>query len=129
MIRLLRSLGLTRPCLPALLIVCLAPAVTQAETIRFRNETMGPVIVQTSCIVRGTVQQGPRYLLHPGDMSPAIALPGNKIITIYDNPRNPNRVLFQGTIPAGTEDLSFGIVADAPAPRVKIEQKRTPMRP
>ncbi len=126
MIRLLRSLGLTRPCLPALLIVCFAPAIASAESIRFRNETMGPVIVQTSSVVHGTVQQGPRYLLSAGEVSPAITLPGNKIITIYDNPSKPNRVLFQGTIPAGTEDLSFGVVADTPAPRVKIEQKRTP---
>ena len=128
MIRLIRSLGLTRPSLLTLLIVCLAPAAASAESIRFRNETAGPVIVKTSCIIRGAVQQGPTFLLNPMDVTPAIVLPGNKIITICDGPRNPNRVLFQGTIPAGTDDLSFGIVTDVPPPRVKLEARRFPPR-
>ena len=131
MISLLRSLGLTRPCLPALLIVCLAPAAASAQSLRFRNETTGVVIVQTSSVVQGVVRQGPRFQLTPGgEWTPAIALPGNKIITIYDDPRkpNPNRILFQGAIPMGTEDMSFGVVADAPAPRVKLEPRRNPAR-
>ncbi len=57
-------------------------------------------------------------------MTPLILLPGNKIITIYDNPRNPTRILFQGTIPESTEDKAFNIVADTPPPRVKIELRK-----
>jgi hypothetical protein len=129
MIGLLHSLGLTRPSLTALLIVCLAPAAASAQHLRFRNETSGVIIIQTSSVVGGVVRQGPRYQLNPNDVTPAVLLPGNRIIAIYDNPRNPNRLLFQGTIPAGTEDLGFGIVADAPAPRVKIEPRRLPAKP
>src|ERR1700729_1557406 len=105
MIRLIRSLGLTRPCLLTLLIVGLAPAAASAQSLRFRNETTGPVIVKTAYIIRGVVQQGPTFVLNPMDMTPAILLPGSKIITICDGPRNPNRVLFQGTIPPSTDDL------------------------
>jgi hypothetical protein len=122
MISLLRSLGLTRPCLAVLLIVCFAPKAS-AESLRFYNETSGPLVVQTSYILQGTVRQGPRLPLAPSDKTPPIVLPGNKIVTIYD-PRMPTRPVFQGTIPAGTDDLSFNIVPDAPAPRVKIEPRR-----
>jgi hypothetical protein len=127
MISLFRSLGLTCPCLPALLIVCLAPAAAPAESLRFRNETAGSLIIQTSYILQNTVRTGPRITLPArgttGDETPPIVLPGNKIITIFD-PRNPTRPVYQGTIPAGTEDLSFNIVPDVPVPRVKLEPRR-----
>ncbi len=117
MIGTLRSLGLTRPCLPALLIVCLAPAVVSAESIRFQNKTTGTVVVQPSCVIRGVVHQGTPYVLNSGDMTPPIMLPGNKIIIVRDDPRiNPTRILYQGTIAAGTDNQSFDIVNDARHP-------------
>jgi hypothetical protein len=101
--------------------VLLAPAVANAESLNFRNETPVPVVVQGACVVRGVLVRDRPYLLAPGDKSPAIALPGNKVITIYEA-KVPNRVLFQGVVPAGTDDQVFDIQADGP--RVKIEKHR-----
>ena len=121
MISILRSLGLIRPCLPALLFVCLAPADASAQALRFRNDTMSPVVVQSVYVVQNRVSPGPTWRLGPGEMTPPFVLPGNKIITIYDNPRtNPTRILGQGTFRAGTPDLFLGIVPDAQPPQVKF---------
>jgi hypothetical protein len=122
MIGVLRNMGRTRACLAALLIVvCATPAAVSAEAIRFTNATTGAVTVQVSYIVQGRVILTPRVPLGPGDMTPAIVVPGNKIVYIYDDPRkNPNRLLHQATFPAGLGDLHFGIVADVPVPRVKL---------
>ena len=125
MIRLFRSSGLLCPSLAALLVIWLLPAGASAQSLTFHNESTMPVLVQTSCVVRGTVNRGPSYQLNMKDVSPKIPLPGNKIITIID-PRVPTRILYQGTIPANAADLSFDIVPDAPAPRVKLNLRQKP---
>lgn len=112
--------GSTCPRLAALLIVCLAPAAAPAQSLRFRNETTGAVILQTAVVDRGIFRQGPRFQLLPNDSTPPILLPGNKIITIND-PRMPTRVLYQGTIAASLEDQRYSIVPDLPVPRVKLK--------
>jgi hypothetical protein len=116
-------IGLPRNLWWALLIVALVPATASAENIYFHNKSNGTLEIQTSSIVRGMVQRFPTIRLDVGGASPAIALPGNKIVTIYD-PRFPNRPLYQGTIPAGPIDLHFDITPDVPPPKVKIEPRR-----
>ena len=64
------------------------------------------------------------YLLNVGDKTPEIVLPGNKIITISEA-KVPNRMLFQGVIPASVDDQAFNILLDGP--RLKVE-KRKPKR-
>lgn len=128
MIGTFRSLGSTCPRLAALLIVCLAPAAAPAQSLRFHNDTKGAVLLQTACVDRGIFRQGPRFQLLPDRETPAILLPGNKIITISD-PRMPTRVLYQGTIPASLEEQRYSIVPDMPVPRVKLELERPATRP
>jgi hypothetical protein len=50
-------------------------------------------------------------LLRPGDSTPGIAMPGNKVITIYDGQR-PNKVVFRGAIPGGPTDQAFSVDPD-----------------
>jgi hypothetical protein len=127
MIRQLYSLGSLSPCWWAVLIVCFAPSLASAEGIAFRNECRGPMVVQAVSIGPGGVVRRDRpYLLNPGDTTPAILLPGDKIVTIYDA-RVPNRILYQGAIPASSKDR-FGVVYDPVAGRVRIEV-RPPPRP
>jgi hypothetical protein len=125
MIGLLRNLGLIRPCLAALLFVCAAPSDASAQALRFRNDTMSPVVVHSVYVVQGRVLPGPTWRLGSGEMTPPFVLPGNKIITIYDNPRtNPTGVLCRETFRAGTPDLFLSIVPDVTPPRVKFMPAR-----
>jgi hypothetical protein len=74
------------------------------------------------------VQPGPRFQLAAGEMTPPFVLPGNRIITIYDDPRvNPNVRLYQDTFAAGLPDLSLSVVPDA-GRRVKVVQLPQPAR-
>jgi hypothetical protein len=126
MIRQLCNLGSLRPWLWAVLIVCGLPALAAAESLAFRNECTAPMVIQAVSIgPGGAVRRDRPYLLNPGDATPGITLQGDKIITIYDA-RVPNRVLFQGAIPAGREDLRFGVVPDPMPGRVRIELRRVP---
>jgi len=122
MIGRLRQLGQIRPPLLALLLLCLAPAFAGAETFYIRNDSNIPVVVQAGSVVRGVLRRVPPCQLKPGEVAPAIQLPGNKIITIYDA-RTPNRLLYQNAHPATTDDQYFGIVHDVP-PQVKLEMRR-----
>jgi hypothetical protein len=80
------------------------------------------VVVQVGSVVRGVLRRDPPCVLQPGDVAPGTMLPGNKIIVIHDA-RAPNRILFQGTIPAAKEDGYFGVVPDAKIPRVRVEPR------
>jgi hypothetical protein len=127
MIRQTRSLGFVRPCLPAVLIVCCLPAAASAEMLLFRNECNAPVVVQAVSIFRGRVFRDRPYMLNSGDTTPGIALPGDKLLTIYDA-KVPNRVIFQGAIPASPVNAIFGVVPDVVPGRVRIELRRVPPR-
>jgi hypothetical protein len=120
-----RSLIAVSRYLSAAMLLLFVPALARAEALRFHNETTGPVIIQCSSVVGGTRLMRDRpYLLNVGDKTPDIVLPGNKTITISEA-KVPNRVLFQGVIPAGTDDQAFNILLDGQ--RVKVE-KRKPKR-
>lgn len=117
-----------RPRLLAGLFVVLAmPALASAEALQFQNEAGAPVVVQAACVVRGRLLRDRPYLVQVNDKSPAIVLPGDKVITIYEA-KVPNRVLFQGVIPAGLEDQAFSIKLDAKPPGLKLE-KIVPPKP
>jgi hypothetical protein len=116
----LPNFGLNHPLPAALLALCLLPALALAESVYVRNESPGVVVVQAASVVRGVLRRDPPYQLKAGEITPAIMLPGNKIITIYDA---RNRVLHQSVIQATTNDQHYGIVPDMP-PRVKIESRR-----
>jgi hypothetical protein len=123
MIRQTCSLGLSRPCLPAVLVLGLLPVTAIAETFAFRNECNAPVVIQTVSVFRGRVFRDRPYLLNPADATPGVILPGDKLITVYDA-RIPNRILFRGTVPAGPADIIFGVVPDVVPGRVRIEMRR-----
>jgi hypothetical protein len=127
MIRQTRSLGFLRPCLPAVLIVCCLPAAASAEVLAFRNECKAPVVVQAVSTFRGRVFRDRPYMLNTGDATPGIALPGDKLLTIYDA-KVPNRIIFQGAIPASPVNALYGIVPDLVPGRVRIEPRRMPAR-
>jgi hypothetical protein len=125
MIGNVRSLG--RRCLRLLaaLIVVLLPAGLHAESIIVQNTLAVPIVVQASSIVRGQFNRAAPAMLQPTDSTPGIQLPGNKIITIYDA-KTPNKVLFQGVIPAGNADLNLGIVMDPKTGKLKLEPLPAP---
>jgi hypothetical protein len=128
MIRHLHSQGLFRPSGWALLIIGSLPLGASAESISFRNECPAPIVVQAVAIGPGGIVRRDRpYLLNRGEATPAIILPGEKIVTIYDA-RVPNRVVFQGAIPNGRADLYFAVVPDVAPGRVRIELRRPPSR-
>ncbi|HVS39345.1 MAG TPA: hypothetical protein VMS17_27555 [Gemmataceae bacterium] len=120
----MRTIGMG---LAAVLMGALLPAGAHAEELLFRNETNGPIIIQAACVVRGVLRRDRPYLLKPGDATPAIVLPGNKLITIYDG-LNTNRVIFQGTIPGGLGNQAFGVGID-PTGGVMVSPKAMPPGP
>jgi hypothetical protein len=111
MIGFLRLIGPMRPLVVAMVAGLMTPVLANAETMYIRNECPFPVVVQTGSVVRGVLRRDPPVALKMGEVTPGTMLPGNKIITIYDAGA-PNRVLFQGTIPASIQDHQYGIVTD-----------------
>jgi hypothetical protein len=117
-----RGLGSFRPHLLAVLTPCLLPGLAPAETLYFRNESKMPVVVQAVGIVRGVFQRSKPYLLKVGDSTPGIAMPGDKVIYVYDA-KVPNRILLRYTIRAGLTDQYYGIVPDVPPPKVGVVKR------
>lgn len=120
-----------RKCLQllALLAAVAVPTAIHAETIVIENTTAVPIVVQASSIVKGQVNRGAPAMLKPGDSTPGIQLPGNKVITIYDA-KTPNKVLFQGVVPAGNNDLNLGILIDPKTGKIaKLEKVAPPTMP
>jgi hypothetical protein len=125
MISRLHSLGNLRRLALAGLVVLLLPAASEAETIQIKNEAGGPIIVVASCVVRGQkVSVGP-YKLDANDSSPGICLPGNKVIQVYDA-KAPNRLIFQGAVPGGPNDLQWAIMPDPQRPGFKLDPRKPP---
>ncbi len=127
MTRRLNNLGKISAGLAAVLMVGLLPAGARAEELLFHNETNGPIIVQAACVVRGVLRSDRPYLLKPGDTTPAIVLPGNKLITIYDG-LNTNHVIFKGAIPGGLVNQAFGVGLDGTG-GVTVNPKAAPSGP
>jgi hypothetical protein len=121
MSRLIRSRGFHPRLLAVLTCTLLLPGLASAESLQIRNDTTFAVVVQGSSVVRGALVRDRAHLLSPGDKTPAVVLPGNKIITIYEA-KVPNRVLFQGVVPAAAEDQVLNIQVDGA--RLKLEKQR-----
>jgi hypothetical protein len=121
-----RIAGLGPRLVAGLAVLLLSSGLACADSLQFRNDTSAPIIVQGASVVAGNrlVRDRP-YLLNPTEQTPAIVLPGNKIITISEA-KVPNRVLFQGVIPAGTDDQVFNIKPDGT--RLKLEKQRPKRR-
>jgi hypothetical protein len=121
------SLGRLGPRLLATLIVLLLPTAVFAETIVIRNDHNAPIVVQASCMVGKKVIRDKPYQLNPGDSTEGIQLPGDKVITVYDA-KNPNRILYQGGINGGKEDLYFaiGLVKTPKGPRMDMQRIEKP---
>ena len=98
----------------ALALPFLLPAQSLAETIEIVNTTKGTVVVQAATVVRGMVRRGTPTTLGPGDKM-TVTVTGNKLLNIYDA-RFPNRMLYQGTVPASPNDGSYSI--RQPDPRI-----------
>ncbi|MBI1914957.1 MAG: hypothetical protein HYS12_09515 [Planctomycetes bacterium] len=109
----------------ALLTVALAPSASPAQAVYFRNETQMTLTVYASCVFRGVVLRATPVQLQPKMSSPALKLPGTKLIVIQDA-RFPGRALYQDTIPASDDDRSFAIQPDLPAPRVRLQRLSPP---
>jgi hypothetical protein len=124
--------GRFRRLLLAGLIVGFLPAAASAEDITIKNDLNQPVVVQAACVVGKMLMRDKARALKPGDSTPAIALPGDKVIFIYDA-QNPNVILGQVPIKAGKEDLNFAVVAiPKPKPRgpkVTLELIKPPPKP
>ncbi len=125
-----RSSG-CRPCLVAVFALFLLDGGARAEKLLFQNDTSIPVVLQSACVdLGGKLRRDRPYMLGPNDRSPAVVLPGDKIITLYDA-KVPSRVLYQGVIPGGTEDQVFSIQINASRTGLKLEKQRSkrPQRP
>lgn len=106
--------------LAVLAMVALLPAGLRAETLVFRNDTNAPLVIQGACVVNGRLRHDQPIAMAPGATA-RIVLPGNKLITVY-HAKLPNRILYQGTIQGGTEDLYFLVQPDPVIGKVKMEQ-------
>ncbi len=107
----------------ALLLPFLLPAKGFAETLLFKNDTKETLVVQVATVIRGAVRRGPPTTLLPGDKMRVNVL-GNKLVHVY-NARFPNRVLFQGTLTASTEDAAYSInQPDLHLAKVEVERVR-----
>jgi hypothetical protein len=118
------KMGKVGPALVAVLIAAALPAVASAECLTFRNNTNGPIVVQATCVFKGALRSDRPYVLNPGDSTPGISLPGNKIITVYDA-RHPNVVLYRGAVAGGPADQAFSIAPDG-AGGVKFDRMAAP---
>jgi hypothetical protein len=123
-----RSLGRFSAGLAAVLVGGLLPGTAAAEALAFRNECKVPVVIQAVSVFRGRVFRDKPYLLNPGDVTPNIVLPGDKVITVYDA-KVPNRELFKGALPASPVNQAYGIVPDTPPPKVRMEPRKVPGLP
>jgi hypothetical protein len=110
--------------LTALLVLCgLASAgAVRAETVLIHNATPAPLVVQSAVLVRGVPRNDRQFLLKPGESGVCSMQSGTKVVTLYD-PRNTNRPLFQGPIPASDTNQEYVILPDGPN-RIRVEPKR-----
>jgi hypothetical protein len=119
MFRFGRSSGVCPRLLAGIGALLLTAGLASADSLQIRNETSITVVVQGASVVRGALVRDRPYLLNPTDKTPALVLPGNKVITIYEA-KVPNRVLFQGVVPAAADDQVFTIQVDGT--RLKLEK-------
>jgi hypothetical protein len=116
-----RSPGICPRLLAGAVLLLFAPLAAHAESLHIHNETTTTVLVQSSCVVSGSLVRNRPYLLNPGDKTPSIVLPGDKRIEIFEA-KVPNRVLFRGVIKSSMDDQAFNIVLDGS--RLKVEKRK-----
>jgi hypothetical protein len=110
----------------AVLLPFLLPAQALAETIEIVNNTKATLVVQCAAVVRGVVRRGAPNTLGPGEKMTVTAL-GNKLVNVYDA-RFPNRMLYQGTVPASLTDGSYSITQpDLRIPKLQMDTNRPGM--
>jgi hypothetical protein len=104
----------------ALALPFVLPTKGLAEDLVFVNNTKGTLVLQVATVVRGTVRRGAPITLGPGDKT-TVSVPGNKLINLYDA-RFPNRVLFQGTLPASADNAAYSVTQpDLRVPKVSVD--------
>jgi hypothetical protein len=124
MIRLANCLGRLSPRLLAVLLVCLAPTLLRAETVMFRNECKGAVIVQTMTLVKGVLRRDQPSLLRYGECTPKLKLDADMVITIYDG--KTNRMLFRSSLKASTKPLYYSIIWNQRLMQVQVITAKPP---
>jgi hypothetical protein len=92
-----------------------------AETLTFRNQSNSAVIVQVAGINRGIFRRDRPHLLQPGEMTPILLVPGDKIVTLFDA-KIPNRVLYQSALPSNSLDRRFLILPDLSPSRLRLQR-------
>jgi hypothetical protein len=99
--------------------LCSIPA--EAAKLAFRNDGPTPVIVQGTCLVKGSVVRGKPLLINPGQTANWDRMPaGTASVTVQDG-RLPARTLYQGSIVVDTDDLYYAVQPDPPGPKAKIK--------
>ena len=93
----------------------------EAAKLAFRNDGPTPVIVQGTCLVRGSVVRGKPLLINPGQTATWDRMPaGTASVTVQDG-RLPARTLYQGSIVVDTDDLYYAVQPDLPGPKAKLK--------
>jgi hypothetical protein len=92
-----------------------------AETLTIRNQSNSAVIVQVAGIHRGVFRRDRPHLLQPGETTPVLLVPGDKILTLFDA-KVLNRILYQGTLPSSSLDRRFVILPDLASSRVRLQR-------
>ncbi len=109
------------PFVAGMLLSGFAAERCAAEQLLVRNESQGPLVISVVGVVGKSLRRERPVLLHPKDVSPAITIPGNKVLTVIDG-RAPNRVVFQGVIKASAKDQFIAIVPGMP---MRLEMRKS----
>lgn len=114
-------LGITLK-LAILAVLCMGvlPMLSLAETVVFRNECTGSVILQVATVQKGVLKRD-QVLLRTGETTGKIALDSDKLITVQDS--KTGRVLFRDALRMSKVPLAVGITHDARTGRVKLVPK------
>ncbi len=102
-----------------LLLLPLAPAWGQTESIVLRNESQTAVQIHVTVVFQGQARQIRPVLLNPRATAPALIARGDKIITLYDA-RIPTRSLLKVTIQSSSTNQTYSIQPDLIPPKLKL---------
>ncbi|NBO90910.1 MAG: hypothetical protein EBV06_01115 [Planctomycetia bacterium] len=96
----------------ALLSVLALPVFGQSLTVR--NDSRSTVVVQTATLSQGKLRSDRPIILAAGAISSAIALEGDKMITVYDS--RSNRILTQELHRDTKKSVALSIQSDPRTP-------------
>lgn len=106
------------------LTALLAPAISHAAWLGYKNNTSVPVVIQSAVVVNNQLRWGKPHTLFPGEVAwDAVTAPGARVVGVYD-PKQNNRLVYQENIIVGNADivLSLQIVAPQPMPGRPVQQ-------